>query len=119
MKKIPLGKSGLFAIVDDADCNWLIFYKWTVKKRANGQIMAVERVPKLGAWKRVYMHRYILGASGKDVVDHIDGNPLNNTRENIRICAHADNMKNRRIHKNNASGYKGVAWHKKTKKYSA
>ena len=41
-------------------------------------------------------------------VDHINGNPLDNRRINLRVCPHAKNMLNRRMHKNNTSGFKGV-----------
>lgn len=41
-------------------------------------------------------------------VDHINGNPLDNRRINLRVCPHAKNMLNRRMSKNNTSGFKGV-----------
>jgi hypothetical protein len=51
-------------------------------------------------------------------VDHKDGNKLNNQKENLRICTHANNMKNRKpnnkqLGKDTASKYKGVWWNKK------
>jgi hypothetical protein len=45
---------------------------------------------------RILMHRLILDAPKGMDVDHIDHNRLNNTRENIRICTHAENMMNTR-----------------------
>ena len=57
---------------------------------------------------RPFLHRLLLGALSDEVVDHIDGNPLNNTRRNLRICTHAENMRNRKMHANNASGLKGI-----------
>lgn len=56
-----------------------------------------------------FLHRLILSAPRGSMVDHVDGNPLNNRRSNIRLCTHAQNMKNRRRHKTNASGFKGVS----------
>lgn len=53
---------------------------------------------------------------GKSIhVDHINGDKLNNCRENLRICKHEENMRNRRKHKEAESKYKGVNWHKKCK----
>lgn len=44
------------------------------------------------------------------VVDHIDGNKLNNFPENLRIIPQALNAKNRVKHSNNTSGYTGITW---------
>lgn len=53
------------------------------------------------------------------VIDHKDNNPLNNRRSNLRIASHSQNMQNRKRHKNNTSGYKGVTWHKGKGKWRA
>ena len=56
------------------------------------------------------MHRYILNLKKGDMIDHINGNGLDNRRSNLRICTHTQNQANRRLSKNNTSGYKGVWW---------
>lgn len=53
------------------------------------------------------------------LVDHIDGNPLNNKISNLRACNHAENNQNTLKYKNNTTGWKGVDFHKKTQKYRA
>ena len=60
-----------------------------------------------------YLHRIIMGEPDGMDVDHIDGDPLNNRRSNLRICTHNENMTNRKISKNNTSGFKGVYWSKR------
>ena len=54
------------------------------------------------------LHRVIVGAQADQVVDHINGDTLDNRRENLRVCDNAENTRNRKRHRNNALGIKGV-----------
>lgn len=56
-----------------------------------------------------FLHRFLLGANKEYVVDHINGNTLDNRKVNLRICTFEMNCKNRkRRNINNTSGHKGV-----------
>lgn len=65
------------------------------------------------AWvegRETALHRFILGLNHGDgkIVDHINGDTLDNRRENLRVVTHQTNMVNRRRQRNNRSGYRGV-----------
>lgn len=57
---------------------------------------------------RRLLHRIITGALVGEVVDHKNMNPLDNRRDNLRICTRAENNRNSRKRRTNTSGYKGV-----------
>jgi len=52
-----------------------------------------------------------------ELVDHIDGNKLNNRIENLREASKQENAQNQKIRLTNSSGVKGVSWHKVNKKW--
>jgi hypothetical protein len=100
---IPLTK-GKLAIVDDADYHWLCQWRWVFS--SNGY--AMRTVTDNGRRRFFQMHRVIMGAQPGQLVDHIDGNRLNNTRDNLRIVTHSQNNWNRKP--NRGHRYKGRCW---------
>lgn len=60
----------------------------------------------------LYHHGYL-----PEVVDHIDGNPINNKIENLRAADSLKNSYNKKIPLHNTSGVKGVHWHTQDKKW--
>jgi len=65
----------------------------------------------------IRMHRLILKAQKGQQVDHINGNGLDNRKDNLRFCTSSQNYQNSRKRKNCSSKYKGVWWHKQSKKW--
>lgn len=63
------------------------------------------------------MHREIMKCPAGMFVDHIDRNGLNNQKFNLRIVTHQQNMMNMCMRKDNTSGYTGVYWRKRNKKW--
>lgn len=108
MQEIELTK-GLVAIVDDEDYEELSKHLWHVTKSG----YACRYIRDLSKKKKqayLPIHRAIMGLSSDDprVVDHIDGDKLNNQRSNLRICTAAENVRNRRGRADVTSGFKGV-----------
>ncbi len=120
MKKIPLGL-GKYAIVDDADYDWLSQYIW--HSGSGGYVVNDAKYTALcdaPFSPCVLMHRLILGLEEGDnqECDHINHIPSDNQRCNLRICTHTENQHNRsHTKKKTSSQFKGVCWDKKAKKW--
>lgn len=69
--------------------------------------------------RSVYLHRLVIGAKKCQIVDHINGNKLDNRLENLRFCTQSQNLMNRDTSSKNTSGYRGVSWDKKNNKWYA
>jgi len=123
MKTIKLTKDKE-AMVDDCDYNMLSAYRWywALKPRSKfGYAVAdLHNIDNEFGVRHVTMHRMLLKPDRGKVVDHVNGNGLDNRRENIRICTLSQNNANFAVGgKRNKSGYKGVSWHKSTQKWRA
>jgi len=112
MKLIPLSQ-GKTTMVDDEDYEYLNQWKWNVTaKTPGGCFYAVRKSSiKLGKRKPIRMHREIIGVPPPGMfVDHIDGNGLNNQRNNLRFATPSQNQWNRKSF-GGASQFKGVSIH--------
>jgi len=80
---------------------------------------------KVGRVNRINLkaHRVIMAMVNNkwppNDVDHINGNRADNRITNLRCATRRENMKNRSLSKNNKSGYQGVSWCKRNKKWVA
>ena len=113
MKEIYLSNNNGIALVDDEDYEMLIQYKW---HNANGRAQTHIYINNKRTTKKI--HNLLLKSPKGFEIDHIDGNPLNNQKNNLRIVTHQQNMMNRKI-QNSSSKFKGVSWEKDSKKWRA
>ncbi len=112
IRYIPLTR-GMYAIVDADDYEELSKHKWTLIKRGNN-----EYAGRREKGRHISMHREIMNTPDDMVVDHINGNGLNNRKGNMRNCTKAQNSYNSRP-RGGRSGYVGVTYHKRSGKFSA
>lgn len=105
---------GKFAIVDDEDFEWLNQWRWQVDTDGYAVRHVLAREGKKGS--KIRMHRAINKTPTGLLTDHINGNRLDNRKENLRNCTTRENTWNSKSH-NNTSGYKGVTWDKRGNKW--
>lgn len=118
MKQIPLTR-GMFALVDDRDFEWLNQWKWCAHLSHNEKFRAAREEGARHERKTILMHRLICAATKGVQVDHINGDPLDNQRKNLRVCSASQNQWNRGVQRDNTSGFKGVDWRESHSKWRA
>lgn len=87
-------------LIDATDLEQVNKYTWCVSKTGYAVANINHKVTKL--------HRYILSPSENQIVDHINGNKLDNRRCNLRLCDNASNVRNSKLQTNNKTGYPGI-----------
>lgn len=111
MAEIQLSK-GKVAVVDDTDFDWLNRWSWHFCERGYAERKGLKSEGTLFQ-KNIKMHRQILNLLDKpQEVDHINHNPLDNRRSNLRGCSSSQNKANLRLRKDSSSGFKGIKYHK-------
>lgn len=69
--------------------------------------------------KKNMVSHMLIGAGKEDIVDHINGNPFDNRRSNLRIATPTQNHWNYRLSSRNSTGYKGIYRDNKTNGFHA
>lgn len=105
---------GKFALIDEADVDLISTRNWFVS----------QGYPKTKDYfgvgnRNLTLDRFLLQPPDDREVDHIDHDPFNCRRANLRIATHAENMRNLPKKKNNTSGFIGVSWHKQARRWAA
>jgi predicted TIM-barrel fold metal-dependent hydrolase len=113
MKEIQINRirknaiKGFVALVDDEDFEWLDSFNWSLSKVTTED----RNYAQLGSkHNKIRMHRLIMDAKPRQMIDHIDGNGLNNQKSNLRFCTNAQNQMNKKSI--GISKYLGVNLHR-------
>lgn len=111
---------GFWAVLDAEDAYLVCGRDWHARK-CSGPVYAVANghPDENGKRGQIQMHRLIMGAPKGILVDHRDGNGLNNRRSNLRLATKAENARNKPAHRNNRSGLKGVHWSQVNRRWIA
>jgi hypothetical protein len=103
-------------LIDTCDLPIVGCYRWGY--RGGYAVRGIREVD--GTVTTVRLHRYLTNAPDELDVDHIDNNPLNNCKENLRLATASENMQNRAgVTKANSSGVRGVTWRAERGKWHA
>lgn len=113
---------GQWTILDTEDWEKIKEMKWFAKLdvKLNGYYAHhTTKRDSLGNQKTIRMHRLIVGTDLGDVIDHINGDTLDNRKCNLRMDLEKRNNQNYRKPSNNTSGFKGVYWFKRTNQWKS
>ena len=123
MAKLLYLGNDTYTEVDDEDYYWLSQWNWNaipIKNRLYVKRSKKKAPLKTDVKYEVFLHRVIMKCIDPNlVVDHIDNNPVNNKKSNLRICTKAQNNRNTSSHKNSTSKYLGVTYDKARSKWNA
>lgn len=113
--RIPVCKKGGvvigYMLVDECDAQIVSQRTWSLDSHGYPQ----------GAMQgdTILIHRLVMSPQPYQIVDHINGDLLDNRRCNLRFATKAQNNMNRRKTGNCSSRYKGVCWNKKNRNWLA
>ena len=108
-----------FTLIDAVDLPRVVDGRgrWFAMSCGSGTLYVRRGIQPRG--RQIALHVYLLGAAKGAIVDHANGDGLDNRRRNIRVTCPTGNMRNRRLNENNRSGTPGVCWAKDTRKWQA
>jgi hypothetical protein len=100
-------KHGTHTILYDAcDADKVEPWTWHIMK-GHSTYYAYRQTPRPNR-KQIAMHREVANCPKGMMVDHRNGNGLDNRQENLRVCTMSQNMMNRGKTRQNSTGFKGA-----------
>lgn len=106
---------GGWTLVDVEDFPLLCRYVWRIAKVS--RLKYPRPVTTLDG-QMVYLHRFLMAPLPSFLVDHVNRDPNDNRRKNLRIVTYLENNLNRPGNSSSTSGFKGVAWTNKWAKWT-
>jgi hypothetical protein len=107
LRKIVL-RNKLEVLVDEEDFELLNSFKWGIIKNKT-HTYAARGTRKNGVYSKILMHRFIMNAPKDQMVDHRNGNTLDNRKSNLRLATRAMNLQNSKLRSDSNCKYKGVS----------
>jgi hypothetical protein len=111
-----INNSDIVFSFDKCDLEIVQQHTWWADVKKDGNIYIRTTIYQCGKKKNMYLHRLL---TGNDMTDHVDKNPLNNRRYNLRVANNTQNNQNTSLARNNTSGVTGVSWTKSNNKWHA
>jgi hypothetical protein len=112
---IPISRNKV-TIVDASDAELVLSMgRWTANPTSNGFYARYMSTPPLASF---YLHQMLMNFPAR-MIDHIDGDTLNNQRSNLRIVTPSQSVMNTTIRADNKSGHRGIFWDKNRGKWRA
>ena len=116
MATLKVSRRGYVTQVDDEDLERMADYRWSAGVGRGKRVVVTGHPKRRGLnlppiytpSKGVSLSRFLMNCPADKEVDHINGDPLDNRKANLRIVTRAENMQNRRVFVNSKTGYKGV-----------
>lgn len=114
---IPLTQ-GMAATIDVADVDVVRLWNWHPKKNGRFSFHAARSIyDNPGSSKTLLLHVALLGTKNGLIIDHINGDGLDNRRCNLRFVTQSQNRQNTNLGSRNRSGFRGVSFNKATGKW--
>jgi hypothetical protein len=108
---------GRVALVDRADLETIAEHRWyAARQHRTWYAQRIIHLPD-GSRTSLKMHRLIF--PGSEQVDHVNGNGLDNRNANLRGATAAENNHNACKRLDNTSGFKGVYWNTRDRRWRA
>lgn len=97
-----------YTVIDDADYDLVKNISWSRIITMGKYPYAFGNIKVRGKWKGIKLHRLLLKPKPNELVDHKNGDGLDNRRSNLRVCNKAQNGQNSKRPSNNTTGFKGI-----------